>query len=112
MVFSSLLRKTSFQCVQLIPYSHEQIYVVLCIILSRNSSVKFLSDIPQLYAQLGMVKSYFQGPHFRAMVMKHNWVAAYQTNKNGWSKISPNEVCIKPHKTPVAACINSSSSSE
>ena len=73
------------------------------ITLSRNSSIKFFSDIPQLYAQLGMVKSYFQGLHFQAMVMKHTYVA-YQTNKNGWNKISPNEICIKPHKTPVAAC--------
>ena len=84
---------------------------MLCINLSRNSSLNFLSDIPQLYAQLGMVKSYFQGTHFRAMVMKHTYVA-YQTNKNGWSKVSPNEVRVKPHPAPVTACINSLSLSE
>ena len=43
--------------------------------------------------------------------MKHTYIA-YQTNKNDWSIKSPNEVRVKPHKTPVAACINSSASSE
>ena len=39
------------------------------------------------------------------MVMKNTYVA-YQTNKNGWSKISPGEIRVKPHPAPVAACIN------
>ena len=77
MVFPLLLvfRKNSFQFSSVQPIKSRA--NVRCAVhnFSRNSSLNFLCDIPQLYAQLKKVKSYFQGPNFRAVVMKHTYIA-------------------------------------
>ena len=111
MIFPSLLvfRKTSFQCSSVQPI---QSRANVRIILSHNSSLNFFLIFHSCTLNSEWLnRTYMHGSKFRAMVMKNTYVA-YQTNKNGWSKISPNEFRVKTHPTPVTACINSSSSSE